>query len=184
MNPTARHRDIHLLILTHGQQMQLKNRHMALAHSWFVLTIYDHQKYASPEQLNEDNKLKYTSKTDIFSLGIVFFELLCPFKTGMERIHVIQHLRDGFLPDEFVKQFPKESMLVLWMTSAEPKSRPTIEEIMQFEFKEVTVKRAIKSDGVCADIDCSCCGKWQAKVKELEQTITNLKLELSNDKVN
>ena len=45
--------------------------------------------YVSPEMLNA-NGTKYNQKIDMYSLGIIFFELMSPpFRTGMERIMVL-----------------------------------------------------------------------------------------------
>ena len=41
--------------------------------------------YMSPERLK---RLKYNSKVDIFSLGIILYELIVPFNTEMERYEV------------------------------------------------------------------------------------------------
>ena len=54
--------------------------------------------YASPEQLNSNN---YNHKTDIYSLGIIYFELLYPFRTEMERIITLHKLRKGEFPNDF-----------------------------------------------------------------------------------
>ncbi|KAI5477498.1 hypothetical protein MNV49_006345 [Pseudohyphozyma bogoriensis] len=52
--------------------------------------------YIAPETLSRgrnDRSVKYSNKIDMYSLGIVFFELFHPFKTGMERIQVLRELR-------------------------------------------------------------------------------------------
>jgi translation initiation factor 2-alpha kinase 3 len=41
------------------------------------------------------------SALDIYALGIVLFELLCPFSTRMERLHIINKLKEGCYPDKF-----------------------------------------------------------------------------------
>ncbi|KAJ3017907.1 UNVERIFIED_CONTAM: Eukaryotic translation initiation factor 2-alpha kinase [Siphonaria sp. JEL0065] len=64
--------------------------------------------YASPEQLTPSDSIAYTSKSDMFSVGIVLFELLHPLGTGMERAQTLTNLRMGVLPDDFVKRWPKE----------------------------------------------------------------------------
>jgi len=52
--------------------------------------------------------MAYDHKVDIYSLGIIFFELYQPFATGMERAESLKELKKGVLPDYFVKKFPKE----------------------------------------------------------------------------
>ena len=50
--------------------------------------------YAAPE-LSKNGK--YDSKVDIYSLGIVLFELLVPFNTRSERATVLQSLHKSRL---------------------------------------------------------------------------------------
>ena len=44
--------------------------------------------YISPEQRNRE---KYGKEVDIYALGIIYFEMNCPFETAMEREKVIKH---------------------------------------------------------------------------------------------
>ncbi|KAJ9081659.1 hypothetical protein DSO57_1012327 [Entomophthora muscae] len=67
--------------------------------------------YASPEQLSNP-PVAYNEKSDIYSLGIIFFELFFPFSTGMERAKVLKDLRRGVLPEDFVTKWPKEVSIV------------------------------------------------------------------------
>ena len=62
--------------------------------------------YASPEQLSEHRC--YDNKTDIYSLGILLFEMLCPFSTGMERVKTLMDIRQGKFSDKFIKTWPRE----------------------------------------------------------------------------
>lgn len=64
--------------------------------------------YASPEQLNYTGGRPYNEKVDIYSLGILFFELYQPFSTWMERAEALDNLKRGILPDGFVDTYPKE----------------------------------------------------------------------------
>ena len=50
----------------------------------------------------------YHSKADIFSLGIILFELFCSFGTEMERVTNIKDLRQGRLSHEFCQMWPEE----------------------------------------------------------------------------
>jgi hypothetical protein len=50
---------------------------------------------------------------DLYSVGIVFFELLHVFKTSMERAKSLRDLRSsGTVPDPFRNLFPRESALI------------------------------------------------------------------------
>lgn len=61
--------------------------------------------YMSPEQMNGKN---YNYKVDIYSLGIILFELLIPFSTEMERIKALTNLRKSIFPENFSLQHPAE----------------------------------------------------------------------------
>lgn len=61
--------------------------------------------YMSPEQLEGRN---YSYKVDVWSLGIIFFELLVSFATEMERINTLTKIRKQDYPPAFVKSFTKE----------------------------------------------------------------------------
>ncbi|KAI9344843.1 hypothetical protein DFJ73DRAFT_960902, partial [Zopfochytrium polystomum] len=88
--------------------------------------------YASPEQLAPGRGLvPYTSRSDMYSFGILMFELLHePFGTGMERAGVLRGLRYGVLPEEFVKRWPKEATIILWLMSSDPMKRPSARELL------------------------------------------------------
>ncbi|KAF8984683.1 Eukaryotic translation initiation factor 2-alpha kinase [Entomortierella lignicola] len=88
--------------------------------------------YASPEQLARPN-LGYDQKADIYSLGIIFFELYHPFSTLMERHAVLKTLRNGELPPNFVSRWPKEAAFVLWLMAEDPRLRPTARQILEFD---------------------------------------------------
>lgn len=83
--------------------------------------------YAAPEQLRG----KCSSKSDLFSLGIVFLELLQPFHTDMERSKVIQKLRSGHLPSELTTTWPHAARLISDLIITSPMSRPTASDLLQ-----------------------------------------------------
>lgn len=59
----------------------------------------------SPElELEEE----YDSKVDIFSLGLIFLELLVPFATHMERVQTLLHAKKGTRPAGFDEKNPRE----------------------------------------------------------------------------
>lgn len=63
------------------------------------------QLYMSQEQLMGK---PYNYKVDIYSLGIILFELLTPFNTQMERIKVLQDIKNDKFPQSFQKKYKKE----------------------------------------------------------------------------
>jgi len=61
--------------------------------------------YMSPEQAKG---LAYNYKVDIYSLGLIFFELLNFFHTETERYKVLQNIKNQKYPDEFVENYKNE----------------------------------------------------------------------------
>lgn len=66
--------------------------------------------YMSPEQLNME---KYNYKVDIYSLGLIFFELLVPFDTEMERCSTLVDIRDKKYPRNFLKKYKEEVRILI-----------------------------------------------------------------------
>lgn len=67
--------------------------------------------YISPEIAN--GWASYDEKVDLYSLGVVLFELWQHFSTGMERVMRLHELRDiGKLPPEFEASHPQISKLI------------------------------------------------------------------------
>ena len=83
------------------------------------------------DSLNERN-CTYSFQSDIYSLGIILFELYHPFFTAMERIESISRLRDGDWKTDEVSQ--DISGLVRSMTSEDPAVRPDAETLVKSFF--------------------------------------------------
>ncbi|KAK9721901.1 eukaryotic translation initiation factor 2-alpha kinase [Basidiobolus ranarum] len=89
--------------------------------------IADKSKYGS----------RYTQKVDIYSLGVIFFEMCCPFSTGMERAIALGDIRSVDIV--FPTQFPIDTMknqanIIRWLLSHNSKDRPTSLELLRSEW--------------------------------------------------
>lgn len=78
--------------------------------------------YMSPEQLRNE---KYDYKVDIYSLGLIFFELLYPFSTDMHRYQILKNIKTNHYPKDFVDEHKEEHALLSSMLSTDPKKRLT-----------------------------------------------------------
>ncbi|XP_020575573.1 protein SUPPRESSOR OF PHYA-105 1-like [Phalaenopsis equestris] len=83
--------------------------------------------YASPEKLDIDACLL---SSNIYSLGVLFFELFCSFE--IEEVHVaaMSNLRHRILPPNFLSEYPKEAGFCLWLLHPDHASRPKSREIL------------------------------------------------------
>ncbi|KAJ9528211.1 hypothetical protein QJQ45_014190, partial [Haematococcus lacustris] len=73
----------------------------------------------------------YDEKVDLFSLGVVVFELWHPFSTAMERALRLRDLREnGQLPDSFQANHPTITHLIRWLMSSNPHDRPSAREVL------------------------------------------------------
>ncbi|KAJ1328293.1 hypothetical protein BSLG_010404 [Batrachochytrium salamandrivorans] len=87
--------------------------------------------YASPEQLDPQRyDTVYSPLSDIFSLGIILFELM-RVSNGNGKGNLIGNLRNGILPKTFVKRYPKEATLILCMTAEDPRKRPLAQFLLE-----------------------------------------------------
>ncbi|KAI8901354.1 kinase-like domain-containing protein [Globomyces pollinis-pini] len=87
--------------------------------------------YIAPEHITSSRRI--SPKSDIYSLGIVLFELFTQFNTAMERSIVLDSVKHGILPDSFVSNYPSISELVLNLTQNDAGLRLDANEILKLD---------------------------------------------------
>ncbi|VDL72220.1 unnamed protein product [Nippostrongylus brasiliensis] len=99
--------------------------------------------YMSPEQL--DNK-PYTFKVDVFSLGLIYCELVIPFQTLMERSLTLSGLQQGRVSDALASLHPDERNFIGWLTKMNPDERPTCDEVLDSDYMVGVETRILMSN--------------------------------------
>lgn len=97
--------------------------------------------YIAPELLSTTGTtVDYTSKIDVYSVGIVLFEMFYrPLLPGMERISLLKSLRDSFFfPEDFASEAPEvhrkiAKELIKSMLRFSPDERPSVQDILESE---------------------------------------------------
>ncbi|XP_023718266.1 eIF-2-alpha kinase GCN2 isoform X3 [Cryptotermes secundus] len=94
--------------------------------------------YVAPELSTSGNKSIYNQKVDIYSLGIIFFEMCYhPLLTGMERVKVLVNLRSSeiILPSDFTQDGKSQQVhIIRWLLNHDPSQRPTSLELLQSDY--------------------------------------------------
>ncbi|CAN4120986.1 unnamed protein product [Withania somnifera] len=89
--------------------------------------------YTAPEI--EQRWPKIDEKADMYSLGIVFFELWHPFDTAMERHIILSDLKQkGEVSPAWAAEFPEQASLLRRLMSPSPSDRPSAVELLQNAF--------------------------------------------------
>uniref|UniRef100_A0A1J3D0H7 non-specific serine/threonine protein kinase n=1 Tax=Noccaea caerulescens TaxID=107243 RepID=A0A1J3D0H7_NOCCA len=86
--------------------------------------------YTAPEI--EQGWPKIDEKADMYSLGVVFFELWHPFGTAMERHVILSNLKlKGELPLKWLNDFPEQASILRRLMSPSPSDRPSATELLK-----------------------------------------------------
>lgn len=109
----------------------------------------------------------YDEKVDMYSLGIIFFEMCYKLGTGMERAMILNKLRlvDVQFPSDFAfSKKPTEKKIISNLLSHDPKVRSSASELLQsglipVEHQDVIIKEALRSLADPAS-------PWQQQVRE------------------
>ncbi|KAJ4467716.1 kinase-like domain-containing protein [Lentinula edodes] len=89
--------------------------------------------YIAPEVQSRRRGPTNHSKADMYSLGIVFFEMNYAFSTGSERIFVLERLRksDVQFPATWDPLRARQREIITWLLQHEPNQRPSATELSQ-----------------------------------------------------
>ncbi|KAI9684285.1 MAG: hypothetical protein M1822_005758 [Bathelium mastoideum] len=108
--------------------------------------------YVAPELRSEAGG-SYNEKVDMYSLGIIFFEMCVPLRTGMERDAVVRKLRekDHILPD--ILNTPDKALqkeVILSLVNHRPGDRPSSAELLRsgklpLRIEDETIREALRS---------------------------------------
>ncbi|KAK9820862.1 hypothetical protein WJX81_005532 [Elliptochloris bilobata] len=84
--------------------------------------------YASPEELLS-SRAAVTPKSDVYSLGVLFFELFNPVTDPAARAHVLGGLRHRILPNSLLQARPTEAAFCQALLHPDPAARPAVAAI-------------------------------------------------------
>lgn len=132
--------------------------------------------YVANEVLNGNGT--YDEKVDMYSLGIIFFEMIYKLSTGMERVQVLLALRKSTV--EFPSEFPAdrglEKKLIKKLLSHNAESRPSAEALLESGLLPVKEQDQIVKEALKSLADPS--SPWQAQVRK---TLFSQPYNLPND---
>lgn len=108
--------------------------------------------YVAPE-IKSGSGVNYNDKVDMYSLGIIFFEMCFPLQTAMERHEVLLKMREKehTLPPEF--QAPEKVLqgnIITELISHSPSDRPSSMELLRsgklpVQIEDETIRQALQS---------------------------------------
>lgn len=122
--------------------------------------------YAAPEQLQGSG---YNTKCDIYSLGVILFELFQSYGTEMERYRSLADLRKGIIPDVVYANWPIQTSYIEMMTNANPENRPSAKSMLGGELflskdqviddirkeNEILKRQIVEKDKIIAEKDAT-----------------------------
>lgn len=116
--------------------------------------------YVAPEIKSQSGKLtgSYTSKVDMYSLGIIFFEMCYALSTAMERHQVLTKLREAehVLPPVFLEpEKLLQGSVILSLINHNPNERPRSDQLLDSGKLPVQVEDKIIREAMQGMLDSS-----------------------------
>ncbi|OWM72136.1 hypothetical protein CDL15_Pgr018019 [Punica granatum] len=99
-------------------------------HSTITSSQLEDKWYQSPEELTNGGS---SISSNIYCLGVLFFELLGRFNCESARNAAMMDLRHRILPPSFLSENQKEAGFCLWLLHPDPASRPSSRKILESE---------------------------------------------------
>lgn len=120
--------------------------------------------YVADEVLNGNGN--YNEKVDLYSLGIIFFEMIYPLDTAMERYTAIRDLRTKSIvfPVDFdKKRLDVETKIIKLLLDHDPSKRPSAEGLLSSGLVRVQQQDDLMKEALNALIDPSSSWNHQAR---------------------
>lgn len=133
--------------------------------------------YVAVEVMN--GKGNYDAKIDMYSLGIIFFEMINPFETTMERVNILKDLRLPAIkfPKEFdTNKFKIETKIIRLLLDHDPTKRPDARFLLNSGWLPVKHQDEVMKEALKSILDPS--SPWQQEVRE---SLFGQSYSLSND---
>ncbi|SCV03361.1 LAME_0H09802g1_1 [Lachancea meyersii CBS 8951] len=121
--------------------------------------------YVATEVLS--GKGNYNEKIDMYSLGIIFFEMIYSFRTGMERVNVLKMLRTpavAFPADFDDHKLTVEKKIIRQLLDHDPSIRPNAQTLLRSGLLPVKHQDDVIKDALKHLADPS--SPWQQQVRE------------------
>ena len=97
------------------------------------MTLCGTPMYSAPEQIT---KRHYDQSVDVYSLGLLLFDMLYPFKNMAEHAEMFEKLKSkpNILPLGLRRKHPSLAQLIIKMTNEKADDRPSLERLMTLDW--------------------------------------------------
>ncbi|KAK4266951.1 hypothetical protein QN277_023808 [Acacia crassicarpa] len=131
-----------------------------------VTSQLEEKWYSSSVVLNDGG---CTFSSNIYSLGVLLFELLCNIESREAHSEMMLDLHQRILPPKFLSENSKEAGVCLWLLHPEPSSRPNTRMISESEIFRDFVELNSQDDILLPDED-----EDEAETEKLIYFLTSL----------